>query len=57
MFAGRTKYITISYFDYVAHYTRADRFFKITNTARDLIHPGYENSLEVAEYLKCKLQE
>ena len=57
LWKGRTKYITISYFDYIAHYTRADMFFKIKNTARDLVHPGYENSLEVAEYLKCKLQE
>lgn len=57
LWKNRTKYITISYFDYVAHYTRADQFFKIKNTARDLIHPGYENSVEVAEYLKCKLQE
>jgi len=57
MWEGRTKYITISYFDYVAHYTRANKFFKIINTARDLLHPGYENSLEIAEYLKCKLQE
>lgn len=57
LWKNRTKYITISYFDYIAHYTRADQFFKIKNTARDLVHPGYENSLEVAEYLKCKLQE
>lgn len=57
MWKGRTKYITISYFDYIAHYMRADAYFKIKNTARDLAHPGYENSLEVAEYLKCKLSE
>lgn len=57
LWKDRTKYVTISYFDYVAHYTRADRFFEIKNTARDLMHPGYENSLEVSEYLKCKLEE
>jgi hypothetical protein len=57
LWKDRTRYVTISYFDYVAHYTRSDMFFKIQNTARDLAHPGYENSLEVAEYLKCKLKK
>lgn len=51
MFQGRTKYNKISFFGLTAHYTFSDKWFKIDNTARDLIHPGVENSIEVAKYL------
>jgi hypothetical protein len=51
----RTRYISISYFPDSAHYTRSEKFFRIDNQARDLIHPGRNNSLEVAEYIKNRL--
>jgi hypothetical protein len=52
----RTKYIAVSYFDIASHYMRADNFFEIDNKARDLLHPGVDNSREVAEYIVDRLR-
>lgn len=54
----RTRYCTISYFDQSAHVMRADKFFYINpdDRARDLIHPGETNSIEVATYLAERLK-
>lgn len=54
---GRTKYITLSYFNLSAHFMLAETTFKIDNKARDLLHPGYENSKEVAQYVYHRLNE
>lgn len=51
MFAGRTKYSKVSYFGLTAHHTRSDAFFEIDNGARDMIHPGEGNSIQVAEFV------
>jgi hypothetical protein len=52
----KTKYITLSYFDLTAHYMRADKFFEIDNGARDMLHPGYGSSQQVAEYIFNRLK-
>lgn len=54
---NRCKYISFSYFGISAHYTRADAFFEIDNKARDCIHPGVDNSREVAEYILKRLND
>lgn len=51
MFEGRTNYTKISFFGLSAHYTRSDKWFEIDNGARDRIHPGEQNSIEIATYL------
>ena len=51
MFQGRTKYCTISYFPITAYYTRAMACFEMDRQARDKVHPGEGNSIEVAEFL------
>ena len=56
MFTNRSKYVTISYDQHSAHYARADNYFKLIPTARDLIHAGYENSIEVSQYINEKLK-
>lgn len=57
MFQNRTKYSKVSYFGLTAHYTRSDQFFEIDNGARDRIHPGEKNSIEVAEFIQKKFNE
>lgn len=57
LWKGNTKYISISYFPDAAHYVRADRHFKIDNGARDRVHPGPGNSIEVANYIFNRLKE
>jgi len=57
IFEGNTRYIKISYFDTSAHITRSEKFFKIDNGARDLIHPGSENSKTVARYIYSRLKQ
>lgn len=57
MFEGRTKYCKVSYFGLSAHYTRSDTWFEIDNGARDRIHPGEGNSIEVAEFIAKKFNE
>ena len=52
---GRTNYISLSYFDVSAHYMIADAVFTIDNEARDCNHPGYNNSITVAKYIKDRL--
>ena len=52
-----TKYISISYFPDSAHYMRVEKQFKIDNGARDRIHPGPDNSIEVANYIFNRLKE
>jgi hypothetical protein len=56
LWQDKTKYITLSYFGQAAHYMRADKFFEIDNGARDMIHPGHENSQQVAEYIFNRLK-
>lgn len=56
LFKDRTKYISFSFFDYVAHYTRSDIWIHLIPTARDLIHPGFESNLKAATYLYEKLK-
>ena len=51
IFEGRTKYAKISFFGLTAHYTRSEKWFEIDNGARDMLHPGEGNSIEVAKYL------
>lgn len=36
------KYVTLSYFDYMAHINRADIYVSANTNARDLVHPGTE---------------
>lgn len=55
MFLGRSRYFSFSYFEYSAHYTRSDAFFALNPTARDMLHPGFENSLEVAHHIYFKI--
>ncbi len=43
------KYVTLSYFDYVAHINRVDIHIKANTTARDLIHSGTEIHKEAAQ--------
>lgn len=48
---GRSKYSSISFFPETTYFTKSERHFIIDNDARDLIHPGEGNSIEVANYL------
>lgn len=57
MFEGRTRYCKVSYFDDAAHYTRSDKFFHISNSARDRFHPGADNSKAVAEFVAEKFNK
>lgn len=57
MFQGRTKYSKISFFGLTAHYTRSDKFFTIDNKARDCVHPGEGNSIEIADFIYNKFKE
>lgn len=57
MFLNRTNYMKISVFPTTAHYTRSEKFFTFTNTARDLMHPGEETAIEIAEYIHMRLTE
>lgn len=57
MFKGKTKYLKISYFNLSAHYTRSDAFFPIKGTARDMLHPGIENSEEVANFIAERFRD
>ena len=50
LFSG-SKYSKISFFGLTAHYTRSEKWFEIDNGARDMLHPGEGNSIEVAKYL------
>lgn len=56
LWKGRSKYCSISFFLETAHYVRCEQYFKNNGTARDLIHPGYEDALEVATYLHNRLK-
>jgi hypothetical protein len=47
MWKGKTQYYSASYFDRVAYYTNSD-WIEIDNRARDLVHPGRDNSKEMA---------
>jgi len=51
IFNNKTNYIKISFFQLAAHATRSDDCFKISNNARDLLHPGEDNSIEIAKYI------
>lgn len=53
---GRTRYVTLSNFKESAYWMRADGWIKITNSARDLIHPGSEDHLKAAMFINEKLQ-
>lgn len=55
MFYNRTKYIKISFFPTTAHITRVDKSFSILNEARDCVHPGEKNSIEIARYIAERL--
>lgn len=57
LWEDKTKYISISYFSDTAHFIRVERQFAIDNGARDRIHPGSGNSLEVANYIFNRLKE
>lgn len=57
MLQGRTKYCKISYFATTAHYTRSMACFEIDQGARDKIHPGEKNSIEIAEFLTNELKD
>ena len=48
---GRSKYSSISFFPDTTYFTKSERHFAIDNGARDLMHPGEGNSIEVANYL------
>jgi len=56
MWKGRSRYVSVSFFPETAHYMRCDQYFKNNQTARDLLHPGAEDALEVAKYLYEKLK-
>lgn len=43
------KYVTLSYFDYIAHFNRADIFISADTSARDLVHPGSHIHEEAAK--------
>jgi hypothetical protein len=47
----RTNLITGSFFDHVAHATRADKHFYFKPEARDFLHPGAEAHHDVAKYI------
>lgn len=55
IFNNKTNYIKISFFDTAAHATRSDKHFTITNSARDLLHPGEESSIEIAKYIDKRI--
>lgn len=57
MFEGRCKYAKVSYFGLSAYCTRSDKWIEIDNKARDLIHPGEKNSIEVANFVRNKFNE
>ena len=48
---GRSKYSSISFFPDTARFAKVEKHFEIDNSARDLMHPGERNSIEVANYL------
>jgi hypothetical protein len=56
MWRDKSRYVSISFFPETAHYMRCDRYFKNSQTARDLIHPGAEDALAVANYLYEQLK-
>lgn len=56
LWKGRSRYVSISFFPETAHYMRCDQYFKNNGTARDLLHPGSDDALEVAKYLYEKLK-
>lgn len=53
----KDKYINISFYEESALVARADHVFCVDNQARDLVHPGPEQTLEVAEYLYEKFNQ
>ena len=57
IFLNRTNYIKLSLFESSAHATRSDTFIKMDNDSRDLVHPGEQTSIKVAEYVANKLNE
>ena len=56
LWAGRSKYSSISFFPSTVNFANAEKHFVIDNGARDLIHPGEENSKQVANYLHKRFQ-
>lgn len=46
-----TKYVSLSYFDYIAHYTRSDFFVPADISARDMLHPGANIHLQAAKQI------
>jgi hypothetical protein len=58
LFLGRSKYSTVSSFELSAHYMRADTFVEINkkNKARDMIHPGAEDSLKIAQFFYDRIK-
>lgn len=58
LWKDRTRYCSISYFEQAAHMMRAEKFFYIypDDRARDVIHPGERNSIEIANYITDKFK-
>jgi hypothetical protein len=48
----KTKYYDASFFENVAHYGKLRQYFPFSNTARDLMHPGYMDFKSIAEEIK-----
>lgn len=57
IFASNKNYFKISFFDLSAHVTRSNRFFKIIDRSRDLVHPGEQHSIEIAEYIAERIRQ
>ena len=51
LWQDRSKYSAISFFPSTVTSTQLEKQFVIDNQARDLIHPGENNAIEVANYL------
>ena len=52
----KSKYIDFSFFGHSASYTKSEKFFPYLPESRDLIHPGRESTIQVANYIKQRLE-
>lgn len=57
LWKDRSEYYTFSFFPSSAHYMRLDTFFKTVPDARDLVHPGKDQNLEIAKHLYQVLKQ
>lgn len=57
LWKDRSEYYTFSFFESSAHMMRLDTCFKCINDARDLVHPGKTQNLDIAKHLYTTLKD